>query len=150
LGNRHSVYLRLSPETAGYTIGDVLSFRVGADDKGAYAEDVSRADEEATAQQRHNPSPGADAPGPRACQPWHGHLSTEHQRSGPQSTECVVALLDGPSAHHAAHGDRPMSGLPAVLAAIAAGGAASAVIVADRRHGPGNGARPGVGSDPSG
>jgi hypothetical protein len=44
LGNPHLVHWPVSSNAGGYKPGDTLSFRVAANDKGAYAEDVHRAE----------------------------------------------------------------------------------------------------------
>jgi class 3 adenylate cyclase len=48
LGNRHRIYLRL-PMGATYRVGDRLSFKVAANDRGTSADDVKRASEVADA-----------------------------------------------------------------------------------------------------
>jgi hypothetical protein len=49
LGNPHLVYLRVNSNPGGYKVGDTLSFRVAANAKGAYAEDVTRAEKDEAA-----------------------------------------------------------------------------------------------------
>jgi len=49
LGNPHLVYLRVNSNAEGYKAGDTLSFRVAISDKGAYAEDVTRAEQDEAA-----------------------------------------------------------------------------------------------------
>ena len=49
LGHPHLVYLQVNSNAEGYKIGDTLSFRVAASDKGAYAEDVTRAEKDEAA-----------------------------------------------------------------------------------------------------
>ena len=49
LGNAHLVYVRVNDNAANYKLGDTLGFRVAANDKGAYALDVTRVEAEAAA-----------------------------------------------------------------------------------------------------
>jgi hypothetical protein len=49
LGNSHLVYWRVNNNSEGYKVGDILRFRVAANDKGAYAEDASRAEKDEAA-----------------------------------------------------------------------------------------------------
>jgi class 3 adenylate cyclase/cold shock CspA family protein len=49
LGSSHLVYLYVNDNPLGYKVGDLLSFRVAAGEKGTYAADVTRVDGEAAA-----------------------------------------------------------------------------------------------------